>query len=99
MTRLLVAVTLGLVAVGAGGCVDVRDCGDVCMTLRDCGMLLGTSRDTCEVRCAAVADDHEDAIDGCGSCAEDTCDSSCLGQCVCALDLEPDNYPGMSCNP
>jgi hypothetical protein len=99
MIRLLVSASLLFVAVTAAGCVDLRDCNDVCLTMRECGMLYGTSKDTCEVTCATSGEDGEDAVDLCGSCAEDTCDPTCTDQCVCALRLDLANYPGTFCTP
>lgn len=80
------------------GCSTSYDCEDTCVLLRDCGSLHGTSQQTCEVRCLAGDDAREEDINICGECVDlNECSESCMDQCVCALNLEPSEYPGVLC--
>lgn len=82
------------------GCSTSYDCEDACVLLRDCGFLHGTSVETCEVRCLADDEAREADIEFCGECVDESeCAASCMDQCVCALDLEPSEYPGVACGP
>jgi hypothetical protein len=99
MRRLAMVVPLVLCWAASLGCEHLQDCEDACFEMRSCGALHGTSRDTCEVRCAANEAEHEDAIDSCAACMARDCSDACASECVCALSLETSEYPGTYCAP
>jgi hypothetical protein len=99
MRRLAMVVPFVLGWAAISGCEHMQDCEDACFEMRSCELLHGTSRDTCEVRCAGNEEEREESVDSCSACMARDCGLSCVAQRVCALSLDTSEYPGVACAP